>query len=91
MPRLSATSASQPASRFKLQTKLPWFRSGFDADSGTEGLQASLARAAGMDDFATLRSTLAASAGEVYEIFLDTIEEPARKLGAEPAEGTIQP
>jgi hypothetical protein len=62
----------------------------FDADSGTEGLRASLARAAGMDDFATLRGALAASAQEVHEIFIDTIEEPARKLGAN-LEGTKPP
>ena len=62
----------------------------FDADSGTEGLQASLARAAGMDDFTALRGALAASAQEVHEIFIDTIEEPARKLGAN-LEGTKQP
>ena len=54
----------------------------FDADGGTEGLQASLARAAGMADFAALRDALAASAKAVHEIFLDTIEEPARKLAA---------
>ena len=55
----------------------------FDADSATESLQASLARAAGMADFAALRNALAASAGEVHKIFIDTIEEPARKLGAD--------
>jgi glutamate-ammonia-ligase adenylyltransferase len=55
----------------------------FDADSGTEGLKVSLARAAGMADFTALRNALAASAREVHEIFIDTIEEPARKLGAE--------
>jgi hypothetical protein len=54
----------------------------FDADGATEGLQASLARAAGMTDFGALRNALAASAREVHEIFIDTIEEPARKLGA---------
>jgi glutamate-ammonia-ligase adenylyltransferase len=55
----------------------------FDADTGTEGLKASLAHAAGMDNFAALRNALIASAREVHEIFIDTIEEPARKLGAE--------
>ena len=55
----------------------------FDADSGTEGLQASLARAAGMADFAALHDALAARAAEVHETFIDTIEEPARALGAE--------
>ncbi len=54
----------------------------FDADSGTEGLKASLARAAGMADFKALHDALAASAQEVHEIFIDTIEDPARKLGA---------
>ncbi|MHA1152134.1 MAG: bifunctional [glutamine synthetase] adenylyltransferase/[glutamine synthetase]-adenylyl-L-tyrosine phosphorylase [Alphaproteobacteria bacterium] len=55
----------------------------FDADAGTEGLKASLARAAGMTDFAALHDALAASAREVHEIFVDQIEEPARELGAE--------
>ena len=63
----------------------------FDADSGTEGLKASLARAAGMADFAALRDALAASAQEVHEIFIDTIEEPARKLSAELGAGAKQP
>ena len=36
-----------------------------------------------MADFAALKGALAASAREVHEIFIDTIEEPARKLGAE--------
>ncbi|MCH8926531.1 MAG: bifunctional [glutamine synthetase] adenylyltransferase/[glutamine synthetase]-adenylyl-L-tyrosine phosphorylase [Proteobacteria bacterium] len=55
----------------------------FDADSGTEGLKASLARAAGMADFASLRETLIATAAEVHEVFIDRIEAPARALGAE--------
>jgi glutamate-ammonia-ligase adenylyltransferase len=55
----------------------------FDADSGTEGLQASLARAAGMADFAHLRATLIATAAEVHEVFIDRIEAPAKALGAE--------
>ncbi len=62
----------------------------FDADSGTEGLKASLARAAGMTDFAALHDALAASAREVHEIFIDTIEEPARKLGAQLDTGAKQ-
>jgi hypothetical protein len=63
----------------------------FDADSGTEGLKASLARAAGMADFAALRGALIASAGEVHEIFIDTIEDPARKLVAELGGGGRKP
>ncbi len=55
----------------------------FDADSGSEALQASLARAAGMPDFASLRRALIASAAEVHEVFIDMVEEPARALGAE--------
>jgi glutamate-ammonia-ligase adenylyltransferase len=54
----------------------------FDADRGTEGLQASLARAAGMTDFASLRQALIATAQEVHEVFIDRIEEPARAAGA---------
>ncbi len=63
----------------------------FDADSGTEGLQASLARAAGKADFAALRDALIASAGEAHEIFIDIIEDPARKLGAELGAEAKQP
>ncbi len=55
----------------------------FDADSGTESLQASLARAAGMRDFAALRDALITTAQEVHEVFIDRIEAPARALGAE--------
>ena len=36
-----------------------------------------------MADFKALHDALAASAGEVHEIFIDTIDEPARRLGAE--------
>jgi glutamate-ammonia-ligase adenylyltransferase len=63
----------------------------FDADSGTEGLQVSLARAAGMADFAALKGALIASAQEVHEIFIDTIEEPARRLDGELGEGAGNP
>ncbi len=54
----------------------------FDADTGTEGLQASLARAAGMADFAALRAALIATAQVVHEVFIEMIEEPARAAGA---------
>lgn len=53
----------------------------FDADTGSAGLQASLARAAGMADFARLRSTLISTAREVHHVFIETIEEPARAAG----------
>jgi glutamate-ammonia-ligase adenylyltransferase len=58
----------------------------FDADSGTDSLKASLARAAGTRDFAALRSALITTAREVHEIFIDRIEDPARALGAELSE-----
>ena len=54
----------------------------FDADSGTPGLQESLARAAGMDDFPALRNALVSSAQVVHEVFIEIIEEPARAAGA---------
>ncbi|RMD64040.1 MAG: bifunctional [glutamine synthetase] adenylyltransferase/[glutamine synthetase]-adenylyl-L-tyrosine phosphorylase [Alphaproteobacteria bacterium] len=54
----------------------------FDADQGTPGLQAALARAAGMADFPTLRATLATTAQTVYEVFVERIETPARAAGA---------
>ncbi|MFQ6016616.1 MAG: bifunctional [glutamine synthetase] adenylyltransferase/[glutamine synthetase]-adenylyl-L-tyrosine phosphorylase [Kiloniellaceae bacterium] len=50
----------------------------FDADNGTEALQASLARAAGMPDFATLRASLISTAQVVFEVFIEMIEEPAK-------------
>jgi len=49
----------------------------FDADSGTDGLKASLARAAGVPDFATLRATLASTAQMVHDVFVEMVEEPA--------------
>ena len=55
----------------------------FDADRGSESLQASLARAAGMADFAALRESLIAGAQEVHEVFIEMIEEPALALGAD--------
>jgi glutamate-ammonia-ligase adenylyltransferase len=55
----------------------------FDADQGSEGLQASLARAAGMADFAALRENLIASAQEVHEVFIEIVEGPAKALGAD--------
>ncbi|MFQ5467071.1 MAG: hypothetical protein ACE5DS_02940, partial [Kiloniellaceae bacterium] len=54
----------------------------FDADTGTKSLQASLARAAGLADFAALRDTLVATAEGVYDVFVETIEAPARAAGA---------
>jgi glutamate-ammonia-ligase adenylyltransferase len=54
----------------------------FDADTGSPALQAALARAAGMPDFAALRAALIGSAQMVHEVFIDTIEEPARAAGA---------
>ncbi|MHA1599452.1 MAG: bifunctional [glutamine synthetase] adenylyltransferase/[glutamine synthetase]-adenylyl-L-tyrosine phosphorylase [Alphaproteobacteria bacterium] len=59
----------------------------FDADSGPDGLKASLARAAGIADFATLRETLVSTARMVHEVFVDTIEAPAEKLISERASG----
>jgi glutamate-ammonia-ligase adenylyltransferase len=52
----------------------------FDADSLPTGLQSSLARAAGLSDFAELKQRLIMTAGSVHEIFIDMIEEPARLL-----------
>ncbi|HEX9792170.1 MAG TPA: bifunctional [glutamine synthetase] adenylyltransferase/[glutamine synthetase]-adenylyl-L-tyrosine phosphorylase [Kiloniellales bacterium] len=49
----------------------------FDADSGTEGLKASLARAAGMPDFAALRDKMVNTARMSHEVFIEMIEEPA--------------
>ena len=49
----------------------------FDADSGTDGLQASLARAADMADFATLRDRMVGTAQTVHEVFVEMIEAPA--------------
>jgi glutamate-ammonia-ligase adenylyltransferase len=57
----------------------------FDADQGTESLKASLARAAGLSDFDTLRTALQKTAETVHGIFVDMIEEPARRLA--PAAG----
>ena len=54
----------------------------FDADTGTEGLQESLARAAGMPDLTTLRSSLIATAQTVHEVFIEMIEEPAKDAAA---------
>ena len=54
----------------------------FDADTGGEGLQASLARAAGMADFAALRAALIATTQVVHEVFIEMSEEPARAAGA---------
>ncbi len=44
-----------------------------------------------MADFKSLRGALAAGAAEAHEIFIDTIEEPGRKLGAELGGGTKKP
>ncbi len=52
----------------------------FDADTGTPALQTSLARAAGMTDFACLREGLESTARNVHAIFSEMIEEPARAL-----------
>jgi len=54
----------------------------FDADSGTDGLKASLARAAGMSDFAALRATLVSTAQMVHEVFVEMVEEPAQAAAA---------
>jgi [glutamine synthetase] adenylyltransferase / [glutamine synthetase]-adenylyl-L-tyrosine phosphorylase len=54
----------------------------FDADSGTDGLKATLARAAGVADFATLRDTLVSTAQMVHEVFVDRIEAPAARCAA---------
>ena len=44
-----------------------------------------------MADFAALKGALIASAQEVHEIFIDTIEEPARRLDGELGEGARKP
>jgi glutamate-ammonia-ligase adenylyltransferase len=54
----------------------------FDADSGTPGLKASLARAAGLPDFDTLRERLIATTRAVHEVFIETIEAPAEAAAA---------
>ncbi len=54
----------------------------FDADSGTEGLKTSLARAAGVADFTTLRATLVSTAQMVHEVFVDMVEDPAQVAAA---------
>ncbi len=60
----------------------------FDADSGTPALKTSLARAAGLADFATLRETLETTAAAVAAIFTEMIVEPA---GALPPPGPEAP
>ena len=52
----------------------------FDADTGTPALQTSLARAAGMTDFTSLRETLESTARRVHAIFIEMIEQPANAL-----------
>jgi hypothetical protein len=49
----------------------------FDEAEATEGLKASLARAAGCADFAALKDRLLATAQGVLEIYDDVIEAPA--------------
>ena len=64
----------------------------FDADTGPASLQASLARAAGLGDFAALRSRLIATAESAGRIFVEMIEAPARAAGAkldQPADGSV--
>jgi glutamate-ammonia-ligase adenylyltransferase len=51
----------------------------FDADQGSPSLKSALARAAGLDDFDTLRRHLIETAQTVHEIFIETIETPARE------------
>lgn len=50
----------------------------FDADQGSDSLKSALARAAGLDDFETLRRRLITTTDAVHAIFVDTIETPAR-------------
>jgi len=50
----------------------------FDADQGSESLKSALARAAGLDDFETLRRRLIETAQAVHEVFIETIEAPAQ-------------
>jgi hypothetical protein len=50
----------------------------FDADQLPQSLQAALARGAGLEDFATLRTRLIETACEVEATYADIIEKPAR-------------
>lgn len=59
----------------------------FDADSGTDGLKASLARAAGVTDFVTLRETLVSTAQMAHEVFVDKIEAPAASRTSAKSDG----
>jgi len=64
----------------------------FDEAEATEGLKASLARAAGCADFAALKGRLVATAQGALEIYDALIESPAaearKRLGdADKAEG----
>jgi len=58
----------------------------FDADQGSESLKTALARAAGLDDFGALRARLIETAQAVHEIFVETIEAPARAAQARHSE-----
>jgi glutamate-ammonia-ligase adenylyltransferase len=55
----------------------------YDADAGSESVKSSLARSAGMGDFAALRDALVTTAQTVQDVFVDMIEEPARALATE--------
>ncbi|HSR70948.1 MAG TPA: bifunctional [glutamine synthetase] adenylyltransferase/[glutamine synthetase]-adenylyl-L-tyrosine phosphorylase, partial [Kiloniellales bacterium] len=57
----------------------------FDADSGSASLQSMLTRATGMESFSALRDALVTQAQIAHEVFVETIEEPAKALAADGA------
>ncbi len=63
----------------------------FDADTGTPALQSSLARAAAMADFATLRAALESTARRIHALFIEMIEEPAQALGQDATQSGQSP
>ena len=54
----------------------------FDADTLPQSLQRTLARAVGLETFPELREKLVETSNEVYALFQEIVEEPAKVLAA---------
>lgn len=56
----------------------------FDEATAPEGLKSKLARAAGQQDFAALKRSLAVHGAEVRSLFAAIVDEPAQALALAP-------